>query len=368
MGRVPSTWGYPHALLVALVVVLVGAVTFAGATSAATFGSYNPSWDGASQLRSVAGDTGADATTVTNVSEYETADPNRTVAVVLSPDRPYTDREVATLRQFVREGGTLLVAEDFGANGNPLLAGLGSSVRVDGRTLRDQQSYYRGAPLPVAPDVASHPLTAGVDQLTLNYGTTLVPATEGVQSVAATNATVLVNSSEFSYLDTDGDGELDADERLRPRPVAAVERVGAGQVVVVSDPSAFINVMLDRPGNRQFVRTLFATHDRVLLDYSHTASQPPLAAVLLTLRKSSLITALTGAVLLGAVGVWTRYPNVWARIADAVERQSPAEHDAADEDALAAYLERTHPDWNSRRVRRVMAGVLRGQTNDSEDE
>ncbi|GAA0220601.1 DUF4350 domain-containing protein [Halobaculum roseum] len=385
----PIELNYPRALLAGLVAVLVVAVAFAGGTSAAAFGSYNPAWDGASQLRAVGENAGAEVTVLTNASEYDAVDPDGTVAVVLSPDRPYTAAERDRLRRFVERGGTLVVAEDFGDHGNALLAGTGSSLRVDGRTLRDEREYYRSPALPVAPTVTDHPLTAGVDRLTLNHGTTVVPASSAnASTVAGTNATVLANSSRFSYLDGDGDAELDDDERLRARPVAAVEPVGDGRVVVVSDPSAFINAMLERPNNRRFAAAVFGAHDRVLLDYSHTAGQPPLAALALALRKSSLATALVGAGLLAGVGLWTRRPwtgRSWAgrslarlpwvgRRGDDRSRSGPgsgpaADHEApVDEGTYAASLATRHPDWDAAKIRRVMTAVLPRDTEDSEDE
>lgn len=48
--------------------------------------------------------------------------------MVLSPDKPYTDARTERLREFVRRGGTLVIAEDFGPNDNALLEGVGAST------------------------------------------------------------------------------------------------------------------------------------------------------------------------------------------------------------------------------------------------
>jgi len=390
MGVWPDNWGYPHALAVGLAGVMAIAILFAGATSAAAFGAYNPAWDGASDLRGVAEDEGvAEATVVTNASLYRTTGPNETVAVVLSPDRPYTDTEAAAIARFVREGGTLVVAEDYGPNGNRLLATVGSAVRVDGRALRDDREYYRSPALPVAPNTADHPLTAGVDSLTLNHGSVVVPRNATANAtvsgtdrsadqliVNGTNATVLVRSSEFSYLDADADGEIDDDETLRARPVATAESVGAGRVVVVSDPSAFINAMVERPGNRRFAANLFADRERVLLDYSHTADQPPLIGVLLALRRSAPLTVGLGVLALVGIGLWVR----WSRLRSALGfdestdvgprgTDTPGEPGGSvDRTAIADHLTRQHPEWSPRRVRRVMTAVLSVRDEPSDDE
>ena len=52
----------------------------------------------------------------------------------------------------------------------------------------------------------------------------------------------------------------------------------------MSDPSIAINAMLEREGNRAFVRSLFGGHESVILDYSHATGFPPLALAVLLLR------------------------------------------------------------------------------------
>jgi hypothetical protein len=357
---------YPRLLLVGLAAaVLLGAVV-AGTSSAAAFGVYNDGWDGVSELRGLAETTGAEPEVVTNASRYATVDPNGTVAVVLSPDRAYTDREAARLRAFVRGGGTLVVAEDFGSNGGPLLAAVGAGTRFDGTLLRDERSAWRSPAMPVATEVTNRsetPYTDGVASLTLNHGTTLSPGA---------NATVLVRSSPFSYRDTNGNDALDPEESLAARPVVAIEPVGRGRVIAVSDPSVFLNAMLEREGNRRFARNLAGSGERVLLDYSH-ATVPPLSAALLAVRSSPVLGFGLAAVALSLVGAWGW--GWFGRLSGAVRTRLPgndrrgADRPAGvDAEALTAYVRRRHPDWDEARVRRVVRGVLPDEAEPREDE
>jgi len=165
--------------------------------------------------------------------------------------------------EFVAEGGTLVVLENFGTDGNALLSDVGAEARANGQLLRDERHHFRGPTMPVATGVENHTLTAGVTQLTLNYGTAIEPG----------NATVLVATSDFAYLGPEED-ELDNQDELRSYPVATVENVSEGQVVVVGDPSITINAMYDEPDNAPFVRGLYADADHVVFDRSHGADVP----------------------------------------------------------------------------------------------
>ncbi|SFR73740.1 protein of unknown function [Halogeometricum rufum] len=283
----------PRLLLVGLTLSTLIAVGVLLSTSSTAFGVSNPSWEGTSSLREQAEAVDSDSIVVTNTSEYARVDPSSSVAVVLSPERPYTTPETADVRTFVRSGGTLVVAEDFGSHTNPLLASLGVRTRVDGRPLRDERRYYRSPDIVVAPDVSEHALTSEVSQVTLNHGTALRP----------NGSRVLVNSSSFAYLDTNRNGSVDGTESIRTYPVVTVETVGSGRVVVVSDPSVFINAMLDRPGNERFVRSVFSGHETVVLDHSHRGDLPPLTAAVVAVQRSDLLRGIVGFVGIGVVAL-----------------------------------------------------------------
>lgn len=357
----PGDWSYPQLLLGSLLLTVIVTGLVAASTSSTAFGAYNPAWDGAAELREEAEAVDSEMTMARNTTAYAEADANGTIAVVLAPDRSYDERDVSRIRSFLDDGGTLVVAEDYRRPGNALLADIDTESRIDGAPLRDEREYYRAPALPVATNVTESNATAGVDQLTLNHG-----------SVVRTNAsdenvTVLVRSSEFAYRDVNGNEELDDSESMERYPVVVRERVGDGTVYVVSDPSVFINAMLDRPDNRQFARNLFGAHERVLLDLSHQSNQPPLAMGLLVLRDTPVLQALLG--LLGVVAV-LGFPNLRDGLSRWRERRGRDPFDDAghvDPEVLTAYLERTHPDWDERRVRRVMTGIF-DRHHDEEDD
>lgn len=341
MSTVPSWLRSPRTLLVVLVLGLVLGVAFAASTSTAAFGVYNPAWDGASQLQEQATAVDTDSRIALNTSVYRGVDPNETVALVLTPDRAYEPRDAARLRRFVERGGTLVVAEDFGPHSNQLLEDVGATTRVDGRLLRDERYYHRSPNITVATGVQRSQFTTGVDQLTLNHGTALVANTS-----PASESDVLVNSSSFAYLDGNRNAAFDDRESLERRPVATVEPVGQGLVVVVADPSMMINAMLDRPGNQQFVRNVFAAHEQVILDYSHAERLPPLSYALVVVRDSGPLQTALGLLGVGAVALASRRWNP-------LRRESSSSPDPVETDVLVAQLRTEHPNWDEERLERV---------------
>lgn len=361
--RSPTEWDLPQWLFVGLSVVLAIGILIGLSTTGVAFGIYNPSWDGAAELTGVAEASGTESQVILNTTAYERVQPNQTAIVVLSPGEGYTSTERTRVREFVRDGGTLIVAEDFGPVGNQLLAAVGATARFDGRVVRDERHYGQTPALPVATNVSDSLTQAGVTQLTLNYATVLAPPTSN-------NSSVLVRTSEFAYLDRDRDGELDDNETLERRPVVVRESVGNGTVISISDPSLFINAMLEAPDNRAFATALFRDHTRVILDYSGYRNQPPLSVALLHLRQSPLLQAiavLSGAMIMFAVSrrrqIHQGLPS-WLRPSQ--ESEPPVSR--SDPESIRRFVSRQHPDWDRERIDRVIAGILRHEDGENRDE
>lgn len=349
----PFSTTYPQIVLGILTTAVVVTVLFGVVTSSVAFGSYNLAWDGTSELRQEADDVADETIIATDTDRYESIEANGTVAFVIAPDEQYEVEESNRMRSFVERGGTLVIADDRPERANSLLTGLNSTVQIDGGTVRDERNYYRVPSLPRATETAEQGPADDVDELALNHGTIL----------EAGNATVLVRTSEYAYVDRNRNEELDDSESLATYPVVVAEELGQGTVVVVSDASILINAMIDRSDNRVFVRSLADT-DRVLIDTSHGDQIPPLIAVVLVVRNSPLLQLFAGLVAITLVSVWGAggFKQITSRIAAAFSFWR-SEYDQSsdidlDRSEIVSAIELQYPHWDESDREQITTAVI----------
>lgn len=179
------------------------------------FDPGSTAWNGLSGLVEAA----ADADVRLDTPErLDVADLSPTDAIVLvHPDR---DLPISSLSAFLRAGGRIVLADDFGSGGD-FLESFGIA-RIDPY---DPPRTIRGNPhLPVAQVVGRHPLTEGVDMVVANHA----------QTLRHPELTPLL-----AFDDGGSQGLL---------LTGAVER---GRLVALSDSSVLINNMLQFQGNRE---------------------------------------------------------------------------------------------------------------------
>lgn len=335
----------PEIALLALGLATAILLLVPASTSTAAFGAFNSAWEGTSDLRKYVDQSGADAAIVRNTNTYTGTNPNETLAVIISPERAYNPSASASVEKFVRQGGTLVVADDFGQYSNQFLRDIGARARLDGRLVRDERYNHRFPAMPVARNVSNHTLTTGMNALVLNHGTVVRPH----------NSTVLVETSRYAYLDENRNGEIDDSETITSFPVATVEDVGRGRVVVIGDPSLFTNAMLDRRGNGVFFGQLLDGHQTVFFDYSHGKSLPPFAAAILLLRNSVLLQLIGAFIGVGTLAMFS-HRNIRAAINEASNGEKNREcFSLSDGDEeLVDYLNRRHPEWDADRIERIV--------------
>jgi hypothetical protein len=237
-------------LTLALVFALIIAVWFYPSNE--DFRVENPFWNGTRDIS-----TSYPILPLPSLSDLPSSPQGTTL--ILIPYLNGTPTEFEQLNSFVTRGGTLVLADDYGY-GNHILEYLGLEVRFSGETLLDPMVNYINQQFPRIPHLEPGPLTSNTTSLVFNHATCLV-------NVATVNT--LAVSSSFSFLDLNGDGIREEDEPTGPLPVISHHELGSGQVIVISDPSLFINSMEAIEDNGIFIQNIAATATSLYIDQSH---------------------------------------------------------------------------------------------------
>lgn len=224
-----------HRWLVA--VIVIGLVLCVTSASRAAFEFNDNGWEGASELLSITR-TIAGTARVKLVAELDYSSLTAEDAVLfLHPDVILDDQ---SLSAFVQQGGRAAVLDDFGRS--PSFTERFGIARVQAptdplETLRGNIHLSVGTPVEsMAADGTPqrHPLVREVDRVVLNHPTGLTnPGLTPVLQVRTRSGAAI--------------------------PVAVTGVVGAtqaGRLLVMSDPSAFINLMIRYPGNLAFARAI----------------------------------------------------------------------------------------------------------------
>ncbi len=179
-----------------------------------------------------------------------------TVLVTISYEN-YTSQEIRLLEKFVIRGGTLIVLDDFSPAGNQLLYRLNVDLHFNATgVLMDPLYYYKD---PHLPEVEAR-INNKTYTVVLNYASII----EG----DINENEILMRSSRFSYLDLDNSSSWSPDEPTGPFIVGVIRKLGAGEIIIISDPSIWLNVMLGIKNNNDFANVLLGGK-KVYLDQVH---------------------------------------------------------------------------------------------------
>lgn len=336
-----------YALIAAVIVAaLIISVPLLNTTKE-DFSTYNTAWNGASDAKALASSDGYATRSVFALSEIGSSGDG--VLFMLNPNSSvgFTSGDASSLQSFVQNGGVLVLANDFG-NGNAVLSGLGvSGARFNGSLLEDNVSKGVDAAHPLITDVNASGLTAGVHELYFNYGTAL--------DVSGNNVTVLARSAPTSYLVAPAGGNAGVNATTGAHPVLATLDYGNGRIVLLSDPSVFINDMLGQAYNQQLLTSMLAnltggnTAVPIMFDESHFAS-PPVWSLLYDRINANDTVKYTVVVLASAafvIGI-----NASALVRRQRKEKGPAPFDVpVNEEAVITDIVRAHPEWRRSRVK-----------------
>ncbi|MDO9325556.1 MAG: DUF4350 domain-containing protein [Methanoregula sp.] len=224
--------------------------------------------------------------------------PNSTL-LIIAPENHPTTQELAAYRAFLKEGNTIFLADDFGT-GNEILVGMGSRISILPGNLSSLDRRYSDPYSVIAYPTSEKSPVILPNDIALNRPAPL----EG--------GSPLMLTSVMSWTDINGDRRLNYGENMGTFPVMVTESIGPGQLIVLSDPSIFINSMYlqEKNGNnRILIRNLLSRDGQILIDQmnSRTADASGLGEILHVIRTTIIIEILILCLLmLGIAWAWKK--------------------------------------------------------------
>lgn len=262
------------------------------ATTGEDFSRYNVGWTGTSAFfATLDRHTTHDIRNPAELDRYTNA-----TLLVIAPDHPFTAEEGAAYRTFIERGNTLLLADDFGT-GPSLLAAMRSRISLSQTNLSSLDRAFNDPYMVVTYPVTDDWPLPGRMPVLLNRAGTLA------------GGDPLLTSTIFSWEDTVPDRQPGSGEPFGRYTVMSREKIGGGTLIVLSDPSVFINGMEDPGYGNAAFRANVAGAGTTLVDAysSRVAREDATGAFIHFLRSNTAYTLLVAALLMAAVLIaWQR--------------------------------------------------------------
>ncbi len=330
-------------------------------TTNVDYSIYNPNWDGCSDMAVQTYEMGKMTPNVElasgkglqitqrDLTSYGVV-PNSSSLIILGPGETFTSQEVAYVHNFLSEGGIVLLADDFG-EGNSLLEGLETESRFMDTPLMDL-SFSKNPAFGVAFELREHQLTDNVSKVLLNHPTGLR---------LDQNATSLMNSSSACWLDVNGNGMPDKGEERKSVPLLSVEKYGEGELILISDPSIFINSMGDEMDNAELTDNVldYVSEGRanIIFDESHREMDLIYSIAYYGDYPSRMFVLIFvgAAILLSATFVSPA--SVKGSVRGLVKRIPLFRRDIEEQDVIRELLNE-HPDWHEKKLRKIKENFM----------
>lgn len=369
--------GYVAVTILTISIALLGLCMVAPVISTtADFSIFNSGWNGTSRLAVstytagkfaptfVVQSTGTDLEVLQmELREFE-LDSDKSALVIIGPTEEYTQAEGEYVGNFVRAGGILLLADDFGT-GNTLLSHMGAACRFSNNLIIDL-AFQKSAEFPVCFDLEEDPLTSNVTSLLLNYPSSVSLNLSVAEGIAWT--------SVASWMDENEDRMQDWGELRGPFCVLARESMGNGTLILLSDPSVLINGMREHMSNDVFAENLVeeisSGRETVLFDESHrtyfdpvrittefTGSIPTDGKVAIVLLSFFFMLWIATDLLDDTFALaYRRAKSVLMRLVSIFRRRKKAEEEerAMSIDELVEAVSERHPEWRKGLIRYVL--------------
>lgn len=226
-----------------------------------TYHPLNLDWNGCSTIAST-------IQNVTLLASYDKPLPNATsLLAIIGPSTDFTRDESFKIGRFLDGGGIVLLADHFGT-GNSLLEALNESALFSKKPLADLYYYSKNPSFPVVTHFYPSPVTSNLTAIVLDHPSF-------IEMGNSSSATAIGWSSPFSFIDSGGQGKPSANETVRSYLVMAIAKIGKGTLLLVADPSMFINDVIGVYDNMRLFQNVVKMGDgSVIFDTAHLANAP----------------------------------------------------------------------------------------------
>ncbi|MFH2009007.1 MAG: DUF4350 domain-containing protein [bacterium] len=207
------------------IVLGLGSVSDARA-DAADYSPHNVEWQGTSKLFRLAADQGF-AMETRSTLHWKYLRKSEILFFLYPTAKIPREKLIA----YLKAGGRVIIADDFGSTAE-LLEQLGvRRVAVNGARL--SRLHAENPALPIATSAGSHPLNIGIPELVTNHPAAYSTSLPSIYRLEPNGGSLVVAAT-----------------------------LGRGRIVLIADPSIFINRMLKFPGNEAFARRLLGYFGR----------------------------------------------------------------------------------------------------------
>ncbi len=280
-----------------LIVITAIALTVHVSTTDIEFSRYNHDWTGTSEFFTQLEAYGAEDV----VFPADLSGRNDTLLLIIAPSTSFSPGEISSLKDFLADGNTLFIADEAGS-ANGLLEGLGSDIRIHPGNISSVDKEFADPGLVIGYPRQDDPILTNVSALTLNGASAL------------SGGIILVSTTFFSWDDTNGNYNFNKNESLSSFGLLSRNSIGNGTLYVLSDPSIFINGMMDAPlssDNDAFIENMLFHHPVILVEQSHslTAATDEILAKVTWIQNTMVIkiSLLILCILLVAVAFYRRW-------------------------------------------------------------
>ncbi len=227
--------------------------------------------------------------------------PGNHVLCIIGPTHYFSIIETSALIDFFLHGGSMLLVDDFGS-ANTILDQLAlyidswpkrmenlmvvSAIRFTRGLLLDASNNDNGTPL--LPAINSFNdggrIFSSGHHVVMNYATS-IEAPAGYEMATSSTNSWIVAGDVVNHIQHGGDPSYIAYNATRgdqpgPLPVMVEMQIANGTLMLLSDPSIFINNMIDRGTNRLFSVELFTylaaqgQTSTIIIDHNHLGWSP----------------------------------------------------------------------------------------------